>query len=96
VKLKKIGKIGLGSNGLTRIRFIFLFKNKPDPALVQTSYPSYEIKKRIPKSRETIPLEQTEIIRNIFGYDNGGKMSITLAQNTARMTMNVHLKHNVK
>jgi hypothetical protein len=31
-------------------------KNKPDPALVQTSYLSNEIEKRIPKSCETIPL----------------------------------------
>jgi hypothetical protein len=30
--------------------------NKPVPALVQTSFLSNEIKKRIPKSRETIPL----------------------------------------
>jgi hypothetical protein len=32
-------------------------KIKPDVALVQTSYLSNEIKKRIPKSRETIPLK---------------------------------------
>jgi hypothetical protein len=31
-------------------------KNKPYPALLQTSYLSKEIKKMIPKSRETIPL----------------------------------------
>jgi hypothetical protein len=31
-------------------------KNKPDPALVQTSYLSNEIKKEKPKSRETISL----------------------------------------
>jgi hypothetical protein len=31
-------------------------KNKPDPALLQTSYQSNEIEKRIPKSHETIPL----------------------------------------
>jgi hypothetical protein len=31
-------------------------KIKPDPALLQTSYLSNEIKKRKPKSRETFPL----------------------------------------
>jgi hypothetical protein len=31
-------------------------KNKPDPALLQPSNLSNEIKKRVPKSRETIPL----------------------------------------
>jgi hypothetical protein len=30
--------------------------NKPDPALLQPSNLSNEIKKRVPKSRETIPL----------------------------------------
>jgi hypothetical protein len=30
-------------------------KNKPDPALIQTTYLSNEIKKRPPKSREPIP-----------------------------------------
>jgi hypothetical protein len=39
-------------------------KNKPDPALLETSYVSIQIKsnqKRTPKSRETIPLtEQSE------------------------------------
>jgi hypothetical protein len=33
-------------------------KNKPDPALLGGSYLYNEIKKRIPKSRETIPLKQ--------------------------------------
>jgi hypothetical protein len=32
-------------------------KNKPDPALLGTSYLSKKIKKRTPKSRETIPLK---------------------------------------
>jgi hypothetical protein len=31
-------------------------KNKPDPALLQPLNISNEIKKRVPKSRETIPL----------------------------------------
>jgi hypothetical protein len=31
-------------------------KNKPDPALLEGSYLFNEIKKRTPKSRETIPL----------------------------------------
>jgi hypothetical protein len=37
-------------------------KNKPDPALVGGSYLFNEIKKRTPKSRETIPL------RNILHF----------------------------
>jgi hypothetical protein len=32
-------------------------KNKPDPALLGGSYLFKEIKKRTPKSRETIPLK---------------------------------------
>jgi hypothetical protein len=32
-------------------------KNKPDPALLRPSNLSNEIKKRVPKSRETIPLK---------------------------------------
>jgi hypothetical protein len=35
---------------------IIKMKNKPDPALVGGSYLFNEIKKRTPKSRETIPL----------------------------------------
>jgi hypothetical protein len=35
---------------------IIRMKNKPDPALLRPSNPSNEIKKRVPKSRETIPL----------------------------------------
>jgi hypothetical protein len=31
-------------------------KNKPDPALLRTPFISNGIKKKIPKSRETIPL----------------------------------------
>jgi hypothetical protein len=33
-------------------------KNKPDPALLRPSYLSNDIKKRVQKSRETIPLMQ--------------------------------------
>jgi hypothetical protein len=33
-------------------------KNKPDPALLRPSNLSNEIKKRVPKSRETIPLKK--------------------------------------
>jgi hypothetical protein len=33
-------------------------KNKPDPALLGGSYIFKEIKKRTPKSRETIPLKE--------------------------------------
>jgi hypothetical protein len=32
-------------------------KNKPDAALLPTSNLSNEIKKRVPKSRETIPIK---------------------------------------
>jgi hypothetical protein len=48
-------------------------KNKPDPALVRGSYLFNEIKKRTPKSRETIPLNKTRIehfkekINNVWG-----------------------------
>jgi hypothetical protein len=37
-------------------------KNKPDPALLRTSYLSIEIKKRITKSHETIPLTRWPIL----------------------------------
>jgi hypothetical protein len=37
---------------------VFKMKNKPDPALLRTSYLSNKIKKRTLKSRETIPLNQ--------------------------------------
>jgi hypothetical protein len=35
---------------------VIKMKNKPDPALLQPSNLFNEIKKRVPKSRETIPL----------------------------------------
>jgi hypothetical protein len=35
---------------------VIKIKNKPDPALLRPSNLSNEIKKRVPKSRETIPL----------------------------------------
>jgi hypothetical protein len=38
-------------------------KNKPDPALLLPSNLSNEIKKRVPKSRETIPLKRRCIKR---------------------------------
>jgi hypothetical protein len=37
-------------------------KNKPNPALEQTLYLSNEIKERIPKSRQTIPLMANYLI----------------------------------
>jgi hypothetical protein len=42
-------------------------KNKPAPALLRPSNLSNEIKKRVPKSRETIPLKLTR------GWGGGGK-----------------------
>jgi hypothetical protein len=36
---------------------VIKMKNKPDPTQLRTAYPSNEIKKRIPKSRETIHLK---------------------------------------
>jgi hypothetical protein len=39
-----------------RYENVIIKKHKPDPALVQTSHLSNEIKKRIPKARETLPL----------------------------------------
>jgi hypothetical protein len=41
-------------------------KNKPDPALLRPSNLSNEIKKRVPKSRETIPFSLTGMKQNIL------------------------------
>jgi hypothetical protein len=37
---------------------VIKMKNKPDPAILRPSNLSNEIKKRVPKSRETIPLNR--------------------------------------
>jgi hypothetical protein len=48
-----------GMSNLNKFKYenVHKMKNKPDPALLRTSYLSNEIKKRIPKSHETIPLK---------------------------------------
>jgi hypothetical protein len=43
-------------------------KNKPDPALLGGSYLFKEIKKRTPKSRETIPLNWPPFYGTCFRY----------------------------
>jgi hypothetical protein len=40
-------------------------KNKPYPAQLRPSNLSNEIEKRVPKSRETIPLSKMETLKNI-------------------------------
>jgi hypothetical protein len=43
---------------------VIKMKNKPDPGLLRPSNLSNEIKKRVPKSRETIPLKNgTALLR---------------------------------
>jgi hypothetical protein len=44
-------------------------KNKPDPALLRPSNLSSEIGKKVPKSRETIPLRSDRIrLRSTSGH----------------------------
>jgi hypothetical protein len=45
---------------------VIKMKNKPDPALLRPSNLSNEIKKRVPKSRETIPLRQFKALKQHF------------------------------
>jgi hypothetical protein len=54
--------------------------NKPDPTLLRPSNLSNEIKKRVPKSRETIPLNlklrrQSEAIARARHTNNKGSQS---------------------
>jgi hypothetical protein len=43
-------------------------QHKPDPAQLRTSYLSSEIKKRIPRSRETIPNTGIILYTAVFAY----------------------------
>jgi hypothetical protein len=46
-------------------------KNKPDPALLKPLNLSNEIKKRVPKSRETIPLNHSSplVVQSCKSFD---------------------------
>jgi hypothetical protein len=50
---------------------VIKMKNKPDSALLRPSNLSNEIKKRVPKSRETIPLMFLTIFAMIYTQING-------------------------
>jgi hypothetical protein len=47
-------------------------KNKPDPSLLGGSYLFKEIKKRTPKSRETIPLRAGDATIVSYNVEGGG------------------------
>jgi hypothetical protein len=56
---------------------IIIMKNKPDPALLRTSYLSNEIEKMTSKSHETIPLNNVNFFYK-FKYENIIKRKISL------------------